>query len=112
MKTTYYGYTTPFHIKDDNSKIKRDWLDYSIATDTVDDIRSFMTRKTIPTGCCCIKDVGTSKVKCRYYNDTLPIVRCELLGVDSKEYGCLKLAVKVCNEPEISIIKPYMEIFE
>jgi hypothetical protein len=112
MKTTYHGYIPSPKIRDKSLQFEYDWLDYQIATDNVADILSFMNRKTIPTGCCCIKDVGNSKVKCRYYNDTRPIVRCELLNIDSLEYGCLKHAVKVCNEPDINIIEPYVEIFE
>jgi len=111
MKTIHHGYTKPFKV-DDPVKVLSDWYDYYISTDNVSDIRPFMTRNIIPTGCCCIKDKETYKVKCRYYNDTHEIIRCELLGVDSKEYGELKCAVKVCNDPNISIIKPYMEIFE
>jgi len=110
MKTTYYGYTpTP---PQNRIKWEYDWLDYQIATERVRDIRPFMTRKTIPTGCCCIKDAETYRVKCRYYNDLKDIVRCELLGVDSKEHPCLKGAIKICNEPDIDIIKPHVEIFE
>jgi hypothetical protein len=109
MKTSYYGYKyTPKASKD---KFEYDWLDYKIANDIVRDIRPFMIRKTIPSGCCCIRDAETHKIKCRYYNDNQPIVRCELLNIDSTEYVCLKHAIKVCNEPHIDIIKPYVEVF-
>lgn len=106
MKTTYYGYIpTPKH---EQLKWEYDWFDYSIATERVRDTRPFMTRKTIPKGCCCIRDV----VKCRYYNDTSAIIRCELLGADSKEYPCLRTAIKICNEPDRNIITHHVEIFE
>ena len=70
-------------------------------------MRPFMTRKIIPSGCCCIRGC----IICRYYNDTSSIIRCELLGVNSNEYEGLKDAVKVCNDPNIDIIKPHVEIF-
>jgi len=93
-------------------RLKYDWFDYSIATERVRDIRPFSFRKTIPSGCFCIKEVASSVVKCRYYNDTSAIIRCELLGVDSKEYPCLKNTIKVCIEKYTNIINHKLEQLE
>lgn len=109
MKTSYYGFSEPFRPKPKPTFY--DWFDYRIDTDRVRDVRPFMSRKTIPSGCSCIRQDSTKTV-CRFYNNLKSVVRCELLNVDSKEFPCLLNAIKVCLDFKENFIKHEVECFD
>lgn len=110
MKTSYYGYGRPIIFENEpifSFPHKYDWVDYEIEFKDVRDVRSYNSRKIIPSGNMCYRFANNEKVKCRYYNDIGVKVSCELLNVTEIDAPQLRNGIKLCDNEVYDVVKKY-----